>query len=554
MTSKVAQERFDTVLTNLFTDNSVFPSYPNANVTTSSTVESNNLSATLNNQCYLYFSIGSRLTQLGFSHARYAMSQQPSTKTRVDLTNSASSYLQQAASHWHNPILVTGRIEDQSKESSLTYEEMAIKAHEAGSPLARAAFVLMELSDVVGVVNVCLICAGNFGGVLFNRESSDYSPEKQTGSMLTWERGLYHRPTDDPNSQLISSSSTAMVVANSDNDKRKVEAKQTCHAVVFYYLNYLLNATTQYQQNTELAQTMLAVATASPDIHFLKELYGYLASSGHVDILLKVESPSVESWLENIHQDHDLLWRYYVIHGMHWLGGELMWKLGSGSEEKLPLEKRIQYLNRAANSYADAILNPPHHSMMTRNVDVPSREEITRFIEQIREQIDVAKLQSRVLSAIMCSKNASQMDKAMLETLTSTLVSVSDLYNDYAAPLALYDLCLAIMQTCNCDDISLITTLWKSILCEELLPCRTKSREVQSFVNALQRGSMMEEERIVLTDANITNEDGKSLMLFEDGMWISSMKNRIINLGKEFQGNGGDFVFPIDFVVEQLEG
>ena len=64
----------------------------------------------------------------------------------------------------------------------------------------------------------------------------------------------------------------------------------------------------------------------------------------------------------------------------------------------------------------------------------------------------------------------------------------------------------------------------------------------------------MEEENIILTDANVTSEDGDSLMLFEDGKWISSIKHRIISLGKELQGKGADFVFPVEFIIEQLEG
>lgn len=532
----------------------MFPSFRSSNKVSSSSVESNNLSTTLSSQCYLYFSIGSRLTHLGFSHARSALSQQPSTTIRAQLTNSASLYLQQAASHWHNPILISGRVDESStKENSVNYEEMAINAHEAGSPLARAAYVLMELGDVVGLVNVCLICAGNFGGVQTERKSSDFKSDKRSGSMIAWERGLYHQPTDETNSLLMDSTTTAMVMGNSDSDKRKLDAKHTCHAVLFYYLSFLLKSTSDYEQNIA-AEKMLSIATASPDINFLKELYGYLASSGHVDTLLKIESPSVESWLENINKDHDLLWRYYVIHGMHWLAAEFMWKLGLGSEEKLRLEERIQYLNRAANSYSDAILNPPHHSMMERNELVPSREEMSRFIEHIREQVDVAKLQSRILAAIISSKNASQIKEDRLDILSFTLVNVSELYNNYAAELGLYDLCLSIIQTCNYNDASTIRTLWRSIFCEELLPCRTCSKEVQLFINTLQRGSMLEEERIILSDADVANDEGESLMLFEDGKWIASIKHRIISLGKELQGKGADFAFPVDFITEQLEG
>ncbi len=547
VTSKIAQERIDTVLTNIFTSEA---SLQNINSNPSSR-ESDRLSSLLSAQCYLYFSIASRLTYLGFSTAHSAMSQQPSTRQRDELTKSASSYLRQAAKHWYNPILISGQ--HSSSEAPTTfdaYEALALKAHESGSPLSRAAYALMELSDVVGVVAVCLICARNFGGMKYDADSSQLNMEHSIGSMMSWERGLYHRPISTTVT-LDGNIDTSNGVHMGDSEKQKMTmAKYTCYAVLFNCLACLLKSTYEYQQNISLAENMLAYATSSKDIYFLKELYGYLASSGNVETLLRIESPSVESWLENIKKDPDLLWRYYVIHSKHCLAGEFMWKRGAINEESLRLEDRIECLNRAANSYSDA-LSASSSDVRTESTN---SDDIKRIINRIREQVDVAKLQLRVLSAIKSSKHASQMDKDKIHTLSFSLVGVSDLYNDYAAPLSFYDLCLAIMQTCHCDDSATIITLWRSILCEEVLPCQTSNKDVQRFLNTLQRGSMMEEETVILTEANVTSVDGESLLKFEDGGWIPSIKNRIVSLGKELFGKGADFVFPVDFVVEQLEG
>ena len=553
VTLQKAQERIDTLLTNLFTDKT--SSFLEGSGETLSSVESNNLASTLSNDCYLFFSIGSRLTHLGFSHAQSAASHQPYTKLRADFTSLASSYLQQAAYHWHNPILISGEI---SPNSSSTPEELATSALQAGSPLARAASVLMLLGDVIGVVNVCLICARNFGGVLAENLLGNYDSEIKFGSMMSWERGLYHRPLmgkteGDGNSQMrITSSSTAVILANSDTDNRKDEAKQICHSVLFSCLGSLLLSSHENEQNHELAKEMVSVATDSTDFNFLKELYGYLANSGHVETLLKINNSSVESWLENVNEDPELLWRYYVFHGFYWLAGQYMWGRGSTTEKTLNVNDRILCLDRALTSYLEAIQKYPQNASFM--ADLPTKDELERCVVQIQEQIDVAKLQSRILTAIKSSQNASDVNKSKLQDLSFSLINVSTLYNDFAAPLALYDLCLAIMQTCNCDDTSTIRTLWRSILCEELLPCRTQSEEVQFFLNTLQRGSMFENQQVLLTDSNVTNENGDSLMLFEDGDWIFSIKNRIITLGKELQGKGADFVFPVSFICEQLEG
>jgi len=573
VTSKVAQDRIDTVLTNLFTDNSSFASIDRRNDPTdnSSSVESSNLSSQLASQCYLFFSIGSRLTHLGFSKAHAAMSQHPNTASRNEITNAASAHLRKAATHWYNPTLIAGRFNlGDQQVSNVSFDDLAANAHDAGSPLARAAFVLMELQDVIGVVDVCLICSRNFGGELSvsgDESGSSYPGQADglSGSMMPWERGLYHRQSADKAEKIDTAgsphNSSAIVVANSGADAAKICAKRTCYAVLFYYLNSLLNSTVDFHQNNHLVEKMLSIATESQDLIFLKELYGYLASTGHMDTLLRLDTPSVESWLKNINRDPDLLWRYYVVHKMHWMAGELMWKRGSGPIElNLKLEERIECLTRAANSYSNCLDDYSgdqlslRRRLTERNSMPPSRDEVNRFIVQINEQIDVAKLQNRVLSAIMSSQNADKLDKEKSQILSYSLVNVSVLYNNFAAPLGLYDLCLSIFQTCRCDDSATIITLWRSILCEELLPCRTGSKNVQLNLNSLQRGSMMEEERIVITDSDVTHEAGGSLMLFEDGEWIPSIKHRIIALGKELHGKGADFVFPLDFIAKQLEG
>lgn len=544
VTSKTAQDRIDTVLTNMFTNESSVQSAMN----NPSSVELNRLSSFLSRECPLYFSIGSRLTQLGFSTALSAMSQQPATRQRDQLTKSASSYLRQASKHWYNPVLVSGQPHiSKTPSNSDDYEILALRAHESGSPLSRAAFALMELSDVVGVVAVCLTCASNFGGIKYDADTSPTDMENSTGTMMPWERGLYHRPIS--NTTLLDAGN---LIQSADSEKDKTDtAKHTCYAVLFNCLACLLKSTYEYQQNINLAEEMLAYATSSKDINFLKELYMYLDSSGNVETLLRIESPSVESWLENIKKDTDLLWRYYVIHRKYYLAGELMRKQGVMKEKVLTLEKRIECLNRAANSYSNALSDSPSDTLET---GVPTIDEIKLIMKKIRDQVDVAELQIRVLSSIKSSKYASQMDKDKMDTLSMSLVDATVLYNEYAAPLSFYDLCLAIIQSCGVDDSATIVTLWRSIICEEILPCQTNNQDVQRFLNLLKRGSMLEEEEVILSESNVTNVDGESLQKFEDGGWVPSIRNRIISLGKELLGKGADFVFPIDFVTQQLEG
>ena len=540
-----------------------------------SSVESDNLCSLLSQQCYLYFSIGSRLTFLGFRSAEAALSSSSMSKQN-ELVTAASSYLREAAKHWHNASHVTGQLSDIERRSSITrgqnayteYNDLAMRALENGSPLARAASVLMEVNDVAGVVDVCLTCARNFDTSAYT-STDDLSANEDllAGSMLPWERALYHRHLHEISDDVASGVSPTSV-SKGAND----HVKRTCHALLFYQLDRLLESVSQFPQDSIQVERMLSIATSSPDITFIHGLYEYLASSGHVDTLLRIDSSSLESWLQTDGKDCHLLWRYYTVHNIHWMAGEVMWNRGiSVPEKKVVLEERVECLTRAISSYSVALrdLNndsalrqrriassssASNDSLSQRYGVSPSRDELNRVISQVSEQIDVAKIQTRVLSAILSSSNAKNVDADQISELRTALVDISKLYNDYAGPLGLYDICLAILQTCKHDDSSTITKLWRSILCEELLPCRTSSREVQGFLTNLQRGSMLEEESVVLSSTTVTKEDGEPLMSFEDGEWITNIKSRVVDLGKELHGKGTDFVFPLHFIAECLEG
>jgi len=172
-------QRIETILTNLVSSNESLESLrgisPSSSFTAAS-AESNNLSSLLARHCYLYFSAGSRLTYLGFKTAHRAIMQQSQSNLNIELSNRAAAYLCRAARHWYNPALVTGRLfhDDSStkdntavtpnQKQSAWYNDLALRALEFGSPLARAAAALMELSNINGVVDMCLICAGIFGG------------------------------------------------------------------------------------------------------------------------------------------------------------------------------------------------------------------------------------------------------------------------------------------------------------------------------------------------------------------------------------------------------
>ena len=541
-------------------------------------VESDNLCTILSQHCYLYFSIGSRLTFLGFRHAEAALSTSSISKQNEHV-HAASNYLREASKHWHSITHVTGQLAGSVSQSNSgdkqnaynTYNELAFRALDNRSSLSRAVSVLMGVNDVAAVVDVCLTCARNFGPDSLS-ESDDLSAnsELQAGSMLPWERSLYHRHVND-----IDNSQSAGVLASSDNKSSASReessiAKNTCYGLLYYHLDQLMESVAETSQNSTLVERMLSIATSYPEKAFIDGLYNYLAYSGHVDTLLRIDSSSLERWLQRKGDCH-LLWRYYTVHNIHWMAGEVMSNRGTSVSDEVILEERIECLTRAMSSYSVALRELFHDSTLLQNRIAssssssgdslsqrygvsPSRNEMNNIISQLNEHIDVAKIQTRILSTIMSSSNATNVDTDEISALRNTLMDISKLYNDFAAALGLYDICLAILQTCKHDDSSTITKLWRSILCEELLPCRTNSKNVQDFLTNLQRDSMLEEESVILSNTSVTKENGELLMAFEDGEWIPNIKSRVIALGAELQGKGTDFVFPLHFLAEYLEG
>ena len=41
---------------------------------------------------------------------------------------------------------------------------------------------------------------------------------------------------------------------------------------------------------------------------------------------------------------------------------------------------------------------------------------------------------------------------------------------------------------------------------------------------------------------------------FEAGEWMKRIEDCIISMGRELYGTGADYVFPIDFIINNLEG
>lgn len=228
------------------------------------------------------------------------------------------------------------------------------------------------------------------------------------------------------------------------------------------------------------------------------------------------------------------------------------------SEENVHLKERIQCLTRAMDSFSAALQTSHSRIAVTRRFiqgrdgffddQKVSLSDLNSRIHSIQEKLDIAKIQQRVLNIVELSENV-DLEPAKSDCLAYSLVNVSDLYNEYASVLNLFDICLLIIETCRHDQRETITYLWKNIICEEILPSVTNSESVVDFLNNLKHNTLFE-----TSDVLIGEDPNGQCEKFDSGEWIARLKNRVSTLGKELYNTGTSFTFPLDFLVMELEG
>jgi nuclear pore complex protein Nup155 len=540
------QERLEGLLNSLITSDtkSATPS-----------ADANQLANLFAGQCYHFFSPGSRFAYLGFRSANDAFACPPNSSRRAVRVKEAVVYLKQAARHWFSPPLITGRIlRTREKEG---YTDIAERASRFDSPLAKAVTLLIQLGEVSGVVDICLLTASNFTGkkISVSDSSELMFREHVSDNILPWEQGLYHKRRDPSEANVSggnsgsSSNSNSLALGTTVTGK---DAIDTCYALVFSTLSKLLNSA-----DFHVGESMVSVCAAASDKDFLQAFFAHLLESNHKDTLLRIDSPELEKWLATQKSEPDLLWKYYVVQRKHVQAGEVAWNRATDATADLHLNDRIECLVRALDSYSSALNSSQQNDTNVWQWNTPGkapanvdRDELQRSVTQAKETLDVARLQSRVLHTIQSPKY--DIPEEDVKKLNYTLVAVSDLYNEYAHPMNMYENCLLVLYTCRHDDTNHIQMLWKSIFCEEVLPCSTRSEQVYRFLQSLPEDSMYTNSDITLLPENATAKDSKPL--FESGLWMQKLEGRIISLGKEVYGKGADYVFPVDFVAVCLEG
>jgi nuclear pore complex protein Nup155 len=519
--TRYGQERIENLLNKLVTSGS-------DQNTAIASADANHLANMLSQQCYHYFSPGNRYSYLGFQMAKEGLAFPPGQSRRNVRANEAAAYLRKAAKNWFSPNLITGRV--LHTKMSDGYVEIAQRAIKYNSPLARAASLLVQLEDVEGLVDVCLITAANFKSKTLKNSKYDVNDD---GGNFPWENGLYHKkPELSTGTSTNGSSGKTMVLGTNVTSP---DAIDTCHSLIFYYMSKFLNSFDEREKL--MGEQMVSVCSfMQSDTVFLHAFFEHMIN--HKDVLLRVSSPELEKWLKSKEKDFpDLLMNYYQIQEKGFEAGQVA--LGRAKEENrsLKLNDRIEYLEIAIVEFSGALQN-----------DTTNYSEIERRKNETEKVLSIARLQARILNSI--DSTIYIIEEGEMIELESNLVSASDLFNKYAYSYDMHEICLLLIHACQFPNPDIIREVWKKLLCSLIFPCSTRNSDTFQSLEAFLEGFATETQGITLLDTGSSGLDP----VFENGLWIRNVEETVVRLGKQIVGHGADFVFPVEFLAGCLEG
>ncbi|XP_011350489.1 nuclear pore complex protein Nup155 isoform X2 [Ooceraea biroi] len=234
-------------------------------------------------------------------------------------------------------------------------------------------------------------------------------------------------------------------------------------------------------------------------------IYTWMIERGLHGELVALAAPSLETYLSRINAPEllprtaELLWQFYERNKDHAAAAKILDSLASKVGSDVSLAKRVEYLARAV--------------VCMRSDQTGYAPYLGIFLRELEDKLEVARMQQQILDIISNQQNvfdSMTVTDAKLR-LNSSLLDITQLYEEYAEPLQLWECKLAIIHCSGHQDDMLIKGIWTNIIDNEL--------------------------------ENATEP------LNEDKMTILMSKIKL--LGQEYTGS--PHCFPVDFLVKQLE-
>ncbi|KLT44819.1 nucleoporin-domain-containing protein [Cutaneotrichosporon oleaginosum] len=195
----------------------------------------------------------------------------------------------------------------------------------------------------------------------------------------------------------------------------------------------------------------LAISSNDELFHFY--LYDWISALGRADQLLDFETPFIESYLRattsNVPGRRDLLWKYYARREEYLPAAKALADMASRPSD-MSLQDRVYYLAQALTNAKSAA------SLGAEDVE---------FTTGLQERLDVAHVQLEVVRAVEGHPDMTPSEKAdYLVSLNADLLSLDDLYQNFARPLRLYEPILLILRTADTRVEDVVKAVWTELL------------------------------------------------------------------------------------------
>ncbi|XP_072972220.1 nuclear pore complex protein NUP155 [Typha angustifolia] len=188
----------------------------------------------------------------------------------------------------------------------------------------------------------------------------------------------------------------------------------------------------------------------------------------------------------------DLLAKYYVLKGQHLLAAHVLYRLAerqcSNAEEAPTLLQRYQYLSNAVlqAKSASSSINSTRNTADDGLLDMlEAKLAVLRFQMKIKEELELiaTRLEDLPESSgsvsndpfpqrnLLVDAELAKAAKDKAKELSVDLKSITQLYNDYAVPFQLWEMCLEILNFANYSgeaDSKIVRETWARLLDQAL--------------------------------------------------------------------------------------
>ncbi|EMD42139.1 hypothetical protein CERSUDRAFT_90739 [Gelatoporia subvermispora B] len=255
-----------------------------------------------------------------------------------------------------------------------------------------------------------------------------------------------------------------------DNDSRVAffEKRINCYGLVLDSLEVFEERCTDAKQQNSLSleepetarSHAYELAFSSEDEMFHSTLYDWLIQRGMADELLEMRPAYLEAHLRrepvNV-QKFQLLWQFYVKDGQPLRAAEVLGTLSESTEFDLALESRLEYLTLAVG-------NAKSHP-----VSVGSKHETAiAFLQDLEEKLEVAQVQLELYNNLHSHVDDPDGVGDRIRLLSKKLMTVTELYQEYAEPFDLPTMKLLILHVSQHRDENLVRPIWNKLFEEAL--------------------------------------------------------------------------------------